>query len=119
MTQALSDQPLREQMVTRVADRVKWDGYESKIGPWTLRVHVGTKWWDWTVNADVDFGLSAKSTKEKAVIQAGDASSEAKAKRAAAEWFARRLLDSCDAVGVLVKLAADPSKEPRRKPSRE
>lgn len=117
MIRALTDQPLPEQMVARVAERVKWSKHEAKVGPWTLRVHPGTRWWDWTVNVDAVFGFSSKKS-EKIVVQVGDASSEEKAMKAAAEWFAGHLLSACDAVGVIAKLAADPSKEPRRTPTR-
>jgi len=61
VTKALTDQPLPEQMAARVAERVTWSKHEAKIGPWSLRVHPGTRWWDWTVNVDVSFGFTAKS----------------------------------------------------------
>lgn len=117
MTQALTDQPLAEQMPARVAERVKWSKHEAEVGPWTLRVHPGTRWWDWTVNVDACFGFSSKKS-EKIVVQAGDASSKEKAMRAASEWLATHLLSACNAVGVIPKLAADPGKEPRRTPTR-
>lgn len=117
MTKALSDQPLREQMPARVAERVKWAKNEAKIDRWTLRVHPGTRWWDWMVCVDVQFGHTERA-RETIVVQAGDERSEEKAKRAAADWFANHLLAACDAVGVIAKLAAEPGKEPRRTPTR-
>lgn len=119
----LIDQPLQEQMHARVADRVKWADKSPKnpriskqavVGPWTLTVFVGTKWWDWTVQ--YLGSASGKKAPGIMVVGSGDAQSEAKAMRAASEWLAKSVLDTSDALDIIVKLASLGSKEKLRSP---